>query len=493
MAIDPTLDRALRALATATTAKRRAAAGFNRDNTLLRDATYSLPKVANDLIRRIVFRPAADNEMADTSCIAIQRLAQTGLAYNLHGDDLSRRAHLQALAEVQAQEAGLPEDFREPIDVLLAHAQAIKREVPLVAAWIEQIEKTDSSDRLAVVQHECQVRFDAIASVSNLYRKMLYGWSLILLAAVGFAGLRLRGSHVALELRVAERTAELRSAWASLWGEMKLARKIQEALVPVAPVLSNCEIAARMQPTDEVGGDYYDVIRTKDCDWILIGDVSGHGVPAGLIMMMCHTAVRTVLDCNPDIGPDGLLARVNTVLTRNIRQLGEDKYMTISAFRWSPDGLIEFAGAHQDVHVYRAATGAVEMLASCGIWLGIEEDIAAALKTQRFRVEPGDLVLLHTDGVTEAMRQGVMFDTGGLRRVLGAAEGKSPGQVVLDVFAGLEEFQVADDATVVVLKAGARTIVPRTSALRPAASTPQLTGLASASARISEAGGRAVR
>jgi serine phosphatase RsbU (regulator of sigma subunit) len=489
MPIDAALDHALRELTTATTSKRDAAAGFNTHNTLLRAATYALPKDANDLVRRIVFRPAADNDMADTSCVAIQRLAQTGLAYNLHGDDLARRSHLQALAEVQAQEAGLPADFREQVDVLLAQAQTIKREVPLVTAWIERIEKTGPSDALAVIQYECQARFDAIVSVSDLCRKVLYGWSLGLLGAVGFAALRLRAAQVALELRVAERTAELRSACASLWGEMKLARKIQEALVPVAPVLSNGEIAARMQPTDEVGGDYYDVIRTKDCDWILIGDVSGHGVPAGLIMMMCHTAVRTVLDCNPDIGPDGLLARVNSVLTRNIRQLGEDKYMTISAFRWSADGSIEFAGAHQDVHVYRAATGAIEMLPSCGIWLGIEEDIAAALKTQRFRVEPGDLVLLHTDGVTEAMRQGVMFDTGGLRRVLGAAEGKSPGQVVLDVFAGLEGFQVVDDATVVVLKAAERMIVPRTSVLRAASSTPRLTGLASATAPISGAGG----
>jgi serine phosphatase RsbU (regulator of sigma subunit) len=477
--IDPALDSALHALATAAAAKRATADGFNTDNTSLRNATDSLPKTANELVRRIIFRPAAEIDMADTSCIAIQRLAQTGLAYNLHGDDMSRRAHLQALAEVQAQEAGLPEDFRAAIDALLASAQTVKQEVPRVAAWINQIEHSDSSDRLGVVQHELQSRLDAIVSMSNLYRKVLYGWSLVLVAAVGIAGLRLRGAQVALELRVAERTTELRSALASLWGEMKLARKIQEALVPVAPLLSNGEIAARMQPTDEVGGDYYDVIRTSDYDWILIGDVSGHGVPAGLIMMMCHTAVRTVLDCNPRIEPDVLLARVNTVLTRNIRQLGEDKYMTISAFRWSPDGLVEFAGAHQDVHVYRAATGGVEMLPSSGIWLGIEEDIAAALKTQRFRVEPGDLVLLHTDGVTEAMRRGVMFDTSGLRGVLGAASGKSPGQVVVDVFTRLNEFEVADDATVVVLKAGAQGIAPRGSVLRPGGSTPQLAALAS--------------
>jgi hypothetical protein len=160
--IDPALDSALHALATAAAAKRATADGFNTDNTSLRNATDSLPKTANELVRRIIFRPAAEIDMADTSCIAIQRLAQTGLAYNLHGDDVSRRAHLQALAEVQAQEAGLPEDFRAAIDALLASAQTVKQEVPRVAAWINQIEHSDSSDRLGVVQHELQSRLDAI-------------------------------------------------------------------------------------------------------------------------------------------------------------------------------------------------------------------------------------------------------------------------------------------------------------------------------------------
>jgi serine phosphatase RsbU (regulator of sigma subunit) len=274
----------------------------------------------------------------------------------------------------------------------------------------------------------------------------------VLLVAVAAAGVQLRRAYAGLEAKVAERTAELRKALDALWGEMKLARKIQEALVPSAPTLGDCEIAASMRPTDDVGGDYYDVIRMKDCEWILIGDVSGHGVPAGLIMMMCHTAVRTVLGCNPSVGPDVLLAVVNSVLTENIRQLREDKYMTISAFRRTPDGRVCFAGAHQDVHIYRAATASVETLSSTGLWLGLKDDISSALAVQEFRLQPGDQLLLHTDGVTEATRDGTMFDVQGLRRVLGSAGTQSAQHVLSEIFAALGDYRVADDATIVVLK-----------------------------------------
>src|SRR5262249_18499339 len=165
--------------------------------------------------------------------------------------------------------------------------------------------------------------------------------------ALLLAGYALRRLYVDLDDRVRQRTAELKKALDALWGEMRLARKIQEALVPAAPQLAQCEVAASMKPADQVGGDYYDVVRAGCVEWILIGDVSGHGVPAGLVMMMCQTAVRTVLEVRPDIMPDELLASVNAVLTRNIKKLGEDKYMTISAFRREADGTVYFSGAHQ--------------------------------------------------------------------------------------------------------------------------------------------------
>jgi sigma-B regulation protein RsbU (phosphoserine phosphatase) len=274
----------------------------------------------------------------------------------------------------------------------------------------------------------------------------------LLLLGICGAGLQLRRVYAGLERRVAERTAELSNALSALWGEMKLARKIQEALVPTHPELSSCEIAASMRATDDVGGDYYDVMKVGGREWLLIGDVSGHGVPAGLVMMMCHTAVRTVLQGDPGIAPDRLLTRVNVVLTENIRQLGEDKYMTITAFRRDPDGRVTYAGAHQDIHIFRAASGDVETIETRGMWLGIRDLIGELLTSGEFQLSQGDVLLLHTDGITEAMRDGKLFDNAGLKAVLGRAAGKSAAQVLDELFAAIEGYQVADDATVLVLK-----------------------------------------
>jgi serine phosphatase RsbU (regulator of sigma subunit) len=233
---------------------------------------------------------------------------------------------------------------------------------------------------------------------------------------------------------------------------MKLARKIQEALVPTAPELSHCDVAASMKPTEEVGGDYYDVVRAGHAEWILIGDVSGHGVPAGLVMMMCQTAVRTVLEVRPDVMPHELLATVNAVLTRNIRKLGEDKYMTISAFRREPGGIVYFSGAHQDVLIYRAELDEVEAMESEGMWLGLKEDIADELTTRRFALAPGDVLVLYSDGITEATRDGAMFEPAGLRRILEKARAKTAGELLADLQGELEGYRILDDATVLILR-----------------------------------------
>jgi serine phosphatase RsbU (regulator of sigma subunit) len=273
-----------------------------------------------------------------------------------------------------------------------------------------------------------------------------------LVVVVAGAGLQLRKLYLSLEQRVAERTAELGRALDALWGEMKLARRIQEALVPTEPALVGCDVAASMKPAEEVGGDYYDVIHTKTHEWILIGDVSGHGVPAGLIMMMCQTAVRTALQRDAEIMPDRLLVLVNSVLTQNIRQLGEDKYMTITALRRDASGDICFAGAHQDIFVYRADSDEVETLETAGLWLGLREDAEGAFKTRELKLFAGDLMVLHTDGVTEAVRDGAMFEPSGMRRSLASAKGKTARQVLDDVLRALEGFELRDDATLLVIR-----------------------------------------
>jgi phosphoserine phosphatase RsbU/P len=155
---------------------------------------------------------------------------------------------------------------------------------------------------------------------------------------------------------------------------------------------------------------------------------------------------------------------VNTVLTQNIHQLGEDKYMTISALRRDPDGMISFAGAHQDIFVYRADTDDVETFETAGLWLGIKADAEGSFTTRELRLSSGDVLVLHTDGVTEASRDGLLFEPEGMRRVLRVAKGKTARQVLEGVLSALDGFELNDDATLLVI----RQLEGQASSARPA-------------------------
>jgi serine phosphatase RsbU (regulator of sigma subunit) len=446
VALDPELERAVKTLAEVVDQQLAGAERFKADNSVLKNSLFYLPSAARE-----ASRPAeGKSAKSERTPAAIQEALEAALVYNLIGDGTARATYERKLADLA--KAAEHAAFRPELERFSAHARVIADKQPAVDRWMKQVVENDVEAKLSLVERRYEQRFKDAVDESSRYRKYLYGWTLVLLAMVVGAGIQLRRLYAGLERRVAERTAELSNALSALWGEMRLARKIQEALVPNAPVLDGCEVAASMRPTDDVGGDYYDVVRGDKHDWILIGDVSGHGVPAGLVMMMCHTAVRTLLQSDPDITPSRLLSAVNEVLTQNIRQLGENKYMTLSAFRRDRDGSVHFAGAHQDVFVYRAYNGSVETLETSGLWLGIRPGIDSTLRTREFRLGDDDVLVLFTDGITEATRDGALFDNAGVGRVLARAGGKSARQVLDEVFAELSGYEVNDDATLLVLR-----------------------------------------
>jgi serine phosphatase RsbU (regulator of sigma subunit) len=161
-----------------------------------------------------------------------------------------------------------------------------------------------------------------------------------------------------------------------------------------------------MMPAEVVGGDYFDLIHSPSADWLLIGDVSGHGVTAGLGMMMVQTAVRSlVLGRASDTEqptPSELLTRVNRAVRHNLTAVSPDQYMTISALRIEGPN-VTYSGMHECILIYRAASGVVERLNTHGMWLGLMEDISTELRDDMFRLNEGDLCLLYTDGLTETV------------------------------------------------------------------------------------------
>jgi serine phosphatase RsbU (regulator of sigma subunit) len=463
----PEIEAALAELDHALAERRSALEHFKAENSVLKNSLRYLPTAGEELTNEL--GPNATGPLGRD----VNALVRAALVYNLIGDQSTRAAYLAAVTRVADERATLPSDVGADLDLLLPHARVIGERQPSVDGWLRRAANEDVSDRLGLLERLYQRRFSASAATANEYRKVLYAWSLFLVLAVALAGLQLRKLYAGLEQRVAERTAELGRALDALWGEMKLARRIQEALVPHEPVLAGCDVAASMKPAEQVGGDYYDVIHTKTHEWILIGDVSGHGVPAGLVMMMCQTAVRTALQRDSELMPDRLLVLVNAVLTQNIRQLGEDKYMTITALRRDAGGAIWFAGAHQDIFVCRAESGEIEAVETAGLWLGLRDDAEGAFTARELKLNAGDLLVLHTDGVTEAMRDGAMFDTSGMRRALAGAKGKTARQVLDDLHRALDGFELTDDATLLVIRQlESMPLSVKSAATQPASSRP---------------------
>ena len=241
-----------------------------------------------------------------------------------------------------------------------------------------------------------------------------------------------------------------------LEGEMAVARRIQSSMLPRTLNAPGLEVSARTLAAEEVGGDYYDVLPTDNGAWIGIGDVAGHGLPAGIIMLTIQSAIAALTRDKPDAAPREILAPLNHVIYENIHhRLEIYEFATLSLIRFFHDGRLVIAGAHEDVIVYRAGTGQIDTLPTSGTWIGVVNDIGAATVDSEHRLEQGDVMVLFTDGVTEASdSRGHPF---GFERLCAAvtAMGREPtDRIVAHVMEQVQAWspRLADDVSVVALR-----------------------------------------
>jgi serine phosphatase RsbU (regulator of sigma subunit)/DNA-binding LacI/PurR family transcriptional regulator len=259
------------------------------------------------------------------------------------------------------------------------------------------------------------------------------------------------------EQLVAEVTKRERAERARLEHEIELAASIQTGILPKACEVSRLDLATTMLPATEVGGDYFDILPFDGGCWIGIGDVAGHGLHAGLLMMMIQSIVSATTHDRPLASPAEVWAVLNAVVYENVRaRLGRDEHATLTLIRYEDSGRLLYAGAHEDILVYRAGPRRCERIKTEGIWAGMMRDPPPNLTPDlECRLQPGDTVLLHTDGVTEA-RNGAreMFGPARLVEAFGRAADRTVGEIrdsILDEVRGFMTRQV-DDLTLVVLR-----------------------------------------
>ena len=238
--------------------------------------------------------------------------------------------------------------------------------------------------------------------------------------------------------------------------EVQIAHRIQTAILPVSPAAEGFEIAARMRPADDVGGDLYDILTFEDELWVLVGDVSGHGINSGLVMMMAQAAAYAAIAEDPHCAPAAVITAVNRLLHENVRRrMRRDDYMTLMAARHVGDGRFLAAGAHQPIFVARGS-GKVEVVDSAGPWVGIAPSVEPPPVAQyEFRLAPGELVCFLTDGILEAQDgKHELFGEERVKALLADAQAKHAASALVKLFEEVERHSPvpADDMTAVVLR-----------------------------------------
>jgi sigma-B regulation protein RsbU (phosphoserine phosphatase) len=240
--------------------------------------------------------------------------------------------------------------------------------------------------------------------------------------------------------------------------ELQNAREVQSILLPQSdPVVCGFRISGTNLPARIISGDYYDYIDLGDSKFgIAIADVSGKGVPAGLLMAMCRSALRSVAPGRTS--PSEVLAAVNRQLFPDIR---EDMFISMAygILDETTGNLVISRAGHDPALLFRKESGKVELLRSPGLALGVDAGTVFERVTKDHEVElfPGDCVLLYTDGVREAVDSDEeefgmerMSETFRLAAPLGAEAILSRMQEELRHFTG--EGPQMDDITLVAIE-----------------------------------------
>lgn len=284
-------------------------------------------------------------------------------------------------------------------------------------------------------------------------RRFTQRWMSFLSGIAGQAAMAIENDRLLREAAEQERMRQ----------ELEVARQIQVSFLPeCCPNLPDWQLAAIWRSARQVGGDFYDFIPLPpglgqsgaSQGWLglVIADVADKGVPAALFMALSRTLMRTV--ASDGRSPLAALARTNELILADART---DLFVTLFYGVLSPGtGELTFVNAgHMPPLLVRASDGSTRELQTAGMALGVLED--AEFAEDVVRLEPGDAVVLYTDGVTEASNaEKQLFGRERLARVLSAHRESSAEELALAIDAAVAEFAgdapQADDLTLLVAK-----------------------------------------
>jgi phosphoserine phosphatase RsbU/P len=241
--------------------------------------------------------------------------------------------------------------------------------------------------------------------------------------------------------------------------ELDIAAQIQKDVLPKeTPEIASLDIVAKTRTASELGGDTFDFVMSPDDNqlFIYIGDVTGHGVPASLIMMMVDTLVTALIFRGEKDSRD-LIVHTNSLL---VPRISSKLFMTSVMLRWDKQAQKMFytGAGHEHILVYHTKTEKVDPIRSGGIALGMIPDVSKIAQEQQINLEIGDSIVLYSDGITEAKNiTGTMY---GIERLVKSLEKHGYRPSAESIFDNLTkdfanfvgEYVQIDDITMIVIK-----------------------------------------
>ena len=426
-----------------------------RNQELLASLAFALRSFTN-LERFLELVPLVATRLVEAEGAALVVFHPDGRLWReqLHGSHPELLRQLATLLDEQLQQASGDEAVAQLLDGVVRRHLADR---PLVATSLSA--RSRVRGRLYVFGSKAGL------SWSESHRRHVQ-------LVADLAGVAVEGDQLLQEARRHER----------LDRQLSTGGEIQAQLLPDhCPVIEGVELAARCRPAFEVGGDYFDFIPTRpqligrqreQGRWALvIGDVMGKGVPAGLLMTLLRGMLRA--EVSSGLPPDQILHDLNQLAQEDLAQ--SHRFVTLFYSDFDPrTRLLRYANAaHNPPLIWRRIRHAVERLDAPGLLIGLQSE--AQYGCEQIVLEPGDVLLCYTDGVTEASGlNGERFDEERLVQALQTACRSGGGaQGILDqLFARLDRFvgpdrPLDDDASMVVLKVREEVTLPSVSSRLP--------------------------
>ncbi|MDP4176121.1 MAG: SpoIIE family protein phosphatase [Bacteroidota bacterium] len=238
----------------------------------------------------------------------------------------------------------------------------------------------------------------------------------------------------------------------NLENELSLAVKVQQNLLPTENIsLPGWDIDYHYEPASIVSGDYCDLIipdERSENQYVIVGDVTGKGVAASMLMTHLHAMFHTLVPFNLKLSE--LMERINRVLCEST---ADDLFATLVLARAHKDGTIEISNAGHCLPILITESGAIEP-GSNGVPLGIL--CQATYESTSFKMHRGDVLILYTDGLTEAMNGDDCFELSRILQYQHEFRDMSPREIIETINAELSAFLdgsvKSDDLTLMVLK-----------------------------------------